>query len=269
MTVAPVEVHAEVAGPPDGPPLILAGSLGTDLSIWEPQVAELARSRRVIRYDARGHGRSPVPIGPYAMADLGADLLGLLDRLRIGRADVCGLSIGGMAAMWAAAHAPARVGRLILLCTSAWLDAEAYTRRAERVRREGLDVVADAVVGRWFTPACVDREPDLVAAARRMFLATPVEGYAASCEAIATMDLEADLGRIEAPTLIAAGADDQAIPPAHAQRLVGRIRGSLLAIIPEAAHLANLEQPSAVTRLIEEHLTGTAPTGPERVVEAR
>ncbi|MGH2468028.1 MAG: 3-oxoadipate enol-lactonase [Candidatus Limnocylindrales bacterium] len=250
----PVAVHHLVAGPLDAPVLVLIPSLGTDLGVWEPQVPALARACRVIRYDTRGHGRSPVPEGPYTLADLGADLLGLLDRLGIGRADLCGLSIGGMAAMWAAAHAPERVGRLTLLCTSAWLDREVYARRADLVRRAGLASVADGVVGRWFTPGFAQREPDRVAAARRMLLATPAEGYAGSCEAIAAMDLQPDLWRILAPTLIVAGADDLAIPPGHAERLAANIAGSRLAIVPQAAHLANVERPAAVTALIAAHL---------------
>lgn len=249
-----VEVHHRSDGPVAGSPLVLAASLGTDLGVWEQQVPMLARYLRVIRYDARGHGRSPAPPGPYSLADLGADLIGLLDRLGITRADVCGLSIGGAAAMWVAAHAPQRVGRLILICSSAWFSAEVYAQRAERVRRDGLGPIVDAVVGRWFTPAFAARRPEAVAAARSMLLATPVEGYAASCEALAAIDLQPDLWRIVAPTLIVAGADDLAVPGDHPRRLASAIAGSRLAVVPSAAHLANVEQPQAVAALMATHL---------------
>lgn len=259
---APIDLHFEVRGPPSGTPLILAASMGTDLSLWDPQMSELAETRQVIRYDARGHGRSPVPQGPYALADLGADLVGLMDRLEIERADVCGTSIGGMAAMWTASHAPERVRRLILICTSAVPDRAAYARRAALVRAEGLAPVADAVVGRWVTPDFAARHPERVAALRAMLLATPVEGYAGSCDALASMDLEPDLPRIGAPTLIVAAAQDLALPPAHSEHLASVIPGSRMVTVQAAAHLANVEQPAAVTARIVEHLAA----GPMEVV---
>jgi 3-oxoadipate enol-lactonase len=251
---APIDLHFEARGPADGTPLILAASMGTDLSLWDPQMAELAGTRRVVRYDARGHGRSPVPEGPYTLADLGEDMVGLMDRLGIERADVCGTSIGGMAAMWTASHAPERIGRLILICTSARPDRAAYARRAALVRAEGLAPVADAVVNRWITPDFAARHPERVAALRAMLLATPAEGYAGSCDALAAMDLEADLPRIGAPTLIVAAAHDLALPPVHSEHLASVIPASRMVTVPAAAHLANVEQPAAVTALIVEHL---------------
>jgi 5-dehydro-2-deoxygluconokinase len=116
-----IPVHYVEDGPPDVPVLVLANSLGTTLRMWDPQVAALGDRFRIVRYDHRGHGGSPVPPGPYTVDDIGADLLALLDRLDVRRADLCGLSLGGMAAMWLAAQAPQRVGRLALLSTSAAL----------------------------------------------------------------------------------------------------------------------------------------------------
>jgi pimeloyl-ACP methyl ester carboxylesterase len=140
-----VEVAHELLGPMDDPPVILSCSLGTDRSMWDPQTPALAGSHLVVRYDLRGHGQSPAPPGPYAISDLGEDLLALMDRLEIERASLCGVSIGAMTSIWAAANAPERVHRLVLCCTSARFGpeaAEVYQARAQTVREPTVDAVA-------------------------------------------------------------------------------------------------------------------------------
>lgn len=235
--------------------VLLLGSLGSSLDMWDPQVGPLRERHRLVRVDLRGHGRSPVPPGPYSLADLGGDVLALMDRLGIERADVCGLSLGGMVAMWLAIAAPERVRRLVLLCTSARLEpAQGWVDRAALVRAHGTGAVADAVVGRWFTPAFALRHPDLVARMRAMVATTPAEGYAGCCEAIASMDLRPGLGSIGAPTLCLAGADDPAIPPAHLRAIADVVPGARLEVLPDAAHLANVEQAERVNAAILEHL---------------
>jgi len=253
----PVRLHHIVEGPPDAPAIVLGGSLGSALAMWDPQVPALADRFRVIRYDHRGHGWSPVPPGPYELADLGADVLSLMDELGVQWAHHVGLSLGGMVATWLAAHAPERVDRLALLCTSALLGPpQRWSDRAAAVRAASdTGAVADAVVAGWFTPGYAAREPERVAAARAMIAATPADGYAACCGAIERMDLTGDLAAVAAPTLVIAGAEDQAAPIVHAERLAAGIRGARLAAVPDAAHVANLEQAEAVTKLLLDHLT--------------
>src|SRR4051794_29159897 len=111
-------VHHVVDGRAGAPPLVFSNSLGTTLEMWDPQVAPLAERFRVVRYDRRGHGRSPVPPGPYRIDDLGSDVIELLDALGLERVSFCGLSIGGMVGMWLASEAPARIDRLVLCCTA-------------------------------------------------------------------------------------------------------------------------------------------------------
>jgi 3-oxoadipate enol-lactonase len=185
-------------GDPAAPPVLLLGSLGSTVDMWEPQLAPLAARYRVVRADHRGHGGSPVPPGPYALDDLVDDVVALLDRLGIARAHVVGLSLGGMVGMRLAAREPGRVDRLAVLCTSALLGpASGWTERAAAVRAGGTVAVADAVVGRWLTPA--GQEPGLLARLRAMVAGTPPEGYAGCCEAIGAMDLRADLPRPTTP----------------------------------------------------------------------
>jgi 3-oxoadipate enol-lactonase len=253
------EVHYEVEGPSDAPVVLLAGSLGSTLEMWDPQVPALSEHFRVVRYDHRGHGKSPVVPGPYALADVAGDAVELLDRLEVERAHVVGLSLGGMVAMWLAAHAPERVDRVGLLCTSALLGPlQMWTDRAATVRAEGTGVVAEAAVARWFTPGFAEREPETVARMRAMVAGIPPEGYAAGCEVVGHMDLTGDLAAISAPTLVIAGADDPATPPVHAEGIVAGIQDGKLAVLDSAAHLASYEQAPAVNRLLLDHLRGSA-----------
>jgi 3-oxoadipate enol-lactonase len=253
----PVRLHADVEGPGDTPAVVLAPSLGTTLAMWRPQVQALSRHFRVVRYNHRGHGSSPVPPGPYDLDDLVGDVLCLLDDLGMETAHVCGLSLGGMVAMRLAAVAPERVGRLVLLCTSAHLGpAEAWAERAATIRAEGTAAVADIVVGLWFTPAWAATHPDVMSEMRATLADTSREVYACHLEAIGQMNLLDDLPRIGAQTLVVAGADDLVTPPEHARSIVERLPAARLEILSPAAHLANVEQPQTVTRLLLEHLRG-------------
>ena len=254
-----VDLNYVIEGSEDAPILILSNSLGTTLDMWDDQTPALRDHFRLLRYDHRGHGASPTPPGPYGIDDLGRDVLALLDRLEIERASFCGLSLGGMVGIWLASHAPERIDRLVLCCTSARLGPpENWTSRAATVRAEGLEAIADATMGRWFTPEFLEDEPETVEWARRMLLGISPEGYAGCCEAIRDMDLREMLGDIRASTLVIAGADDGATTLDHAELIRDSIPDVRFEILRQAAHLANVEQPEAVTRAILEHLAPVA-----------
>jgi 3-oxoadipate enol-lactonase len=250
-----VEVHTVVSGRQDGPVVVLSNSLGSTHRMWDAQIASLEQHFRVLRYDTRGHGASPVPDGPYAIDDLADDLIDLLDRHGVQRAHLVGLSLGGMTVMRVASRNPERVERMAVLCTGAQLPpSHAWTERAALVRAQGSHAVAGAVVQRWFTRKFLDEHPGQRAAFEQMVAATPAEGYAACCEAIAKLDLREDLPCITAPTLAVAGADDPASPPAKLEEIVAGIPRARLLTVPDAAHLANAEQPDRVTAALIEHL---------------
>jgi len=249
-----VAVNHVLEGPEDAPVLVLSNSLGTTLGMWDDQAPALRERFRLLRYDARGHGGSPAPPGPYTIGDLGRDALSLLDGLGIERASFCGLSIGGMTGMWLASEVPGRFERLVLCCTAARLDPEAWQTRAETVRAEGVGAVADAVVERWFTPQFRASRPETFEWAGRMLRETDAEGYAGCCEAIRDMDLRDRLARITAPTLVISGADDPATPPEHGELIRDAIPGAGFEVVPNAAHLANVEQPEEITRAVLGHL---------------
>lgn len=255
MTGDTVELDYRLEGPEDAPVLVMANSLGTTFRMWDEQAPALSERFRLLRYDHRGHGGSPVPPGPYEMDDLGRDVLALLDRLEIERTSFCGLSIGGMVGMWLASEAPERIERLVLCCASARFEPpEAWSDRARTVRKSGVGEISAAVLERWFTPAFQKSRPDLVEWAGRMLRDTPAEGYAGCCEAIRDADLRGGLGAIQAPTLVIAGADDPAAPVDKAEFIHGSIPDARLVVVEQAAHLANVEQPEAVKRAILDHL---------------
>jgi 3-oxoadipate enol-lactonase len=244
-------------GPEDAPVLVLSNSLGTTNEMWEPQLPALTESFRVLRHDRRGHGRSEVPPGPYTIADLGRDVLELLDSLELERVSYCGLSIGGMDGMWIAANAPERLDRLCLCSTSANLGPpELWVDRAATVRADGTDAVADATMGRWFSSAFHEAHPEVVARFREMVASTPAEGYASCCEAIRDWDFRDELGRISAPTLVLSAEVDPSTPPEHGRLIADGIPGASFVVIPEAAHLVNVERPAEVDEAILGHLTG-------------
>lgn len=247
-------------GDPDKPALVLSSSLGTPRAMWDPQLEALTAHFRVIRYDHRGHGDSPTPPGPYTLADLGGDVVALLDRLDIGRAHVCGLSLGGLVGLWLAASRPERVERLVACCTAAAFPAESWHDRAATVRTHGTKVMADQTMERWFTPGFRQRRPDVVDRMRTLLLATRTEGYAGCCEALAGADLTDALADITVPTLAIAGADDPATPPEQLERIAGGVADGRLIVVDDAAHLVNLEQPERVTALIRDHLRTGGPT---------
>ncbi len=248
-------LHHELAGPPGAPAVLLGGSLGTSLEMWAGQLP-LAAHLRLVRFDHRGHGASPVPAAPYEIADLGRDVLELMDRLELETASYCGLSIGGMVGMWLGAHAPERIDRLVLLCTSAHLPPpSAWRERAEAVLGAGsVEPIADRVLERWLTPEFAQRHPGVRAGLRAMLVATPAAGYAGCCGAIERMDLRAELARITAPTLVISGSEDPATPPEHQRTIAEAIPGARHETVGPAAHLAAVERPEAVNDLTREHL---------------
>ena len=242
-------------GPEEAPVVVLSNSLGTTQGLWERQVPVLADRFRVLTYDHPGHGTSELPEEPSTVEHFAGGLLGLLDELGLERVSLCGVSLGGMVGMALAMEAPERVERLVLACTSAHLGPPgAWAERARIARTEGIEAIADAVVGRWFTPELVRKEPDTVTRFRAMLTATPPEGYARCCGAVGAWDARERIFAIAVPVLVVAGVDDPATPVEHAELIASRIPGARLHVLERAAHLANVERADAFTSAVLEHL---------------
>jgi 3-oxoadipate enol-lactonase len=220
----------------DGPCVVLLGSLGSTTAMWEPQLRAL-QGFRVVRVDLPGHGGSPVPEQAFTIRDVADAVCGLVDS----PASYVGISLGGLVAMCIAANAD--VDKLVLACTKpSFPPREQWLERAATVRRDGMEAIADAVLGRWFTNGAPQ-------AYREMLLAIPPDGYARCCEALADADLSTDLARIVAPTLVIAGAHDPTVTPDDARRLPG-----WLVVLDDAAHLASADAPAGFNDALLAHL---------------
>ncbi|MFJ8673619.1 3-oxoadipate enol-lactonase [Streptomyces sp. NPDC093589] len=272
-------VHHRVDGREGDPPLILGPSLGTDLTLWDPQLPALQRQYRVVRWDLPGHGGTPAdllgaPAGTTATTTpvtpapavtttvprLARLVLDLADSLGIARFAYAGVSLGGAVGAWLAVHHPERVSSLVLICSSARFGApQAWRERAALVRQQGTGPIAQASADRWFTPAFAG-SPEAVALVEGLRNSVDPAGYAACCDALAAYDLRADLGRITAPTLVVAGRADPATPPAHARELTDGIPDAGLVELPGASHLASAERPAPVLAALLGHLA----THPDR-----
>jgi 3-oxoadipate enol-lactonase len=243
-------IHVEVEGPERAPVLMLSNSLGTNLHMWDEQVAPWTRHFRLVRYDRRGHGHSSVPKGPYSMERLGRDVLGVLDGLGISKINWCGLSMGGMVGMWLGANAANRLDKLILSNTSAYFpDKSMWEGRIKLVREKGLEAIVDANMERWFTPGFRQRAPQAMAKMREMFLATKVDGYVGCGEAIRDMDHRPLLPKISVPTLVIAGRQDPATTLEAGEYIKQNVPGARIAVL-EAAHISNLEQPQVYAETV-------------------
>ncbi len=252
------KLHYTIDGADDAPVLVLSNSLGTTLDMWLPQLPALTEHFRVLRYDTRGHGQSDVTPGPYSMAQLGGDVIALLDRLSIPRAHFCGLSMGGMTGIWLGIHHPHRIDRQVLCNTSAAIGVpEVWNARIAQVRQGGMDAVIATVLGRWFTPDFLSHAPAQVERVRAMLANTSVDGYTANCAAIRDMDQRADLGRIAAPTLVIGGKYDTSTPPEHGELIARSIPGARYVEL-NAAHLSNWEVAQAFTQQVLSFLLNAA-----------
>jgi 3-oxoadipate enol-lactonase len=241
-------------GPYDAPRLMLSNSLGSDLSMWDRQLAAFAEHFRVIRYDSRGHGKSDAPQGPYTMERLGRDAVTVLDHLGIEKTNWCGLSMGGTIGQWLGANAPSRLDKIVLSNTTAYYaDKRSWTNRIEFVQTNGVKAMAAPSMERWFSADFRERDPAAVVRATEMLIATDPKGYAGCCAAVRDMDHRTMLSKIDAPTLVIAGRLDAATPIEAHEFIRNRIPRARMAIL-EAAHLSNVEQPDSYTDIVLQFL---------------
>lgn len=254
--LAYARIHYEIDGAQDQPVLMLSHSIGTNLNMWGTVLPDLAARFRVLRYDTRGHGASSVPPGPYTIADLGNDVLALLDALEIRRCYFCGLSLGGMTGIWLGIHARARIEKLVLANAAARIGTrEGWDARIALVQRTGMASIADSVIDRWFTAAFRQRSPATVAEVRQVLIDTSAEGYRNCCAAIRDADFADELPGVETPSLVIAGAFDPATTPDDGRTLAYNIPGATYVEL-ETAHLSALEAPHGFSRSVLEFLSG-------------
>ena len=229
-------LHHRIEG--DGDRLVvLAGSLGSTLEMWDAQVPALAERFRVLRYDHPGHGGSPL-LDVRSVDGLAQELVALLDALGIDRISFCGLSLGGAVGMRIALDDPDPLDRLVLCSTSMrFATPDFWAERARVLREQGVEAIAAVVLERWFTPEFED-----VRRYRDMVAGTSAEGYARCCEALREWDVRGKLSDVRVPTLVVAGADDPSTPLADLEAIAAAIPGAKLVVIDHARHLVNVER---------------------------
>jgi len=252
-----IEVYYEIHGREGAPWLVLSHSLACSVRMWDPQIEALKADYRILAYDSRGHGATEAPKGAYTLELLADDLSALLKTLQVEKPHYCGLSMGGMIGQTFALKYPGVLRSLALADTTSRYPAEAAGLWAERIRTaetQGMEPLAQPTLERWFTEPFRRAHPATVEAVRKLIVATPVAGYAGCSHAIPKINLTARLKEIRCPILVIVGADDPGTPVSMAREIHENAPGSKLAILPQAAHLANLEQPAAFTQALREFL---------------
>jgi 3-oxoadipate enol-lactonase len=241
------KIHYELVGPANAPVVVFSNSLGTNLSMWDPQLPEVEARFRALRYDTRGHGQSSVTPGPYTIDLLGRDVLTLLDALGIQRVHFCGLSMGGMIGMWLGLNAPSRLSKLVLCSTAAKIgSAETWNARIEAIRKNGMKSVAASVIERWLTLEFRAHSPQTAGMMLRMLEAASPEGYVANCAAVRDFDARERVSSIQAATLIMSGSHDPATPPTDGRYLAEQISRARYVEL-QASHLSNVEASKPFT----------------------
>jgi 3-oxoadipate enol-lactonase len=252
-----IRMEYELSGRQGAPVVMMSHSLGCNLALWNYQLEALEPYFRVLRYDTRGHGGSEATEGAYSLKQLGFDAMALMDALGVERVHWVGISMGGMIGQELALNHPDRLLSLSLCDTAALLPSEAqplWQERIETAWTKGLGALIEATLERWFTPAFLAKNPPQVEGIRGQFLATPVAGYVGCSEAIRGLNYLDRLPEIQMPTLIIVGEDDPGTPVAVSKEIHARIAGSRLVVLPQAAHLSNVEQSQAFNQGLLEFL---------------
>jgi 3-oxoadipate enol-lactonase len=256
-----VSLSYDFEGPPAAPPVLLINSIASTRELWARQVPAFAALHRVIRYDARGHGRSSVPDGEYTLEQLGRDALAILDDAGVEAAHVCGISLGGLTAQWLGVHAPERVRSLVLANTAARIGtAEGWSERIALVREKGMDLLAEMTIPRWFSAEFQARDPETVRGFRTMIQACSPTGYLGSCAALRDADLRQEISAIRCPTLVIASTDDAATPSDGLALIRDRVPGARMVTV-ESRHLSNIECAEEFTAAVLDFLADVATRG--------
>ena len=257
VKLAEGDLNYRFDGPQDAPVLVLSNSLGTDLHMWDEQVAAFSEHFRVLRFDTRGHGQSLVTEGPYSIEQLGRDVLAMLDQLNLDKVHFCGLSMGGLIGQWLGINAGERLHKLVVCNTAAKIgDPTVWNPRIETVLRDdkaAMVALRDASIARWFTPDFAEAQPATAKKITDMLAATSPQGYAANCAAVRDADFREQLSSIRVPLLVIAGTEDAVTPPSGGHFIQERVRGAEYAEF-YAAHLSSVQAGAAFSARVLDFL---------------
>ncbi|MDO5679852.1 MAG: 3-oxoadipate enol-lactonase [Pelistega sp.] len=243
-------LNAQSFGDESAQAIIFCNSLGTDYRMWQPQIDALSSSYRVIAYDTRGHGQSSADGQGWTLDNLGQDVIAVLDSFGIDKAVFCGISMGGLTGQWLAINRADRFEHIVVCNTAAKIgNQQAWLERAELVRTQGMDPVADSAASRWFTAEYSEQNADKVNPLIETLRATSAEGYAKCCEVLAVADLRAELVSAKVPLTSIGGEFDPVTTIADAQWIAEQVAGAKLVSVP-ASHISNIEAEAQFTAAI-------------------
>lgn len=249
-----VSLNYQTFGEKNKPALIFSNSLGTNYSMWQPQIDALKDDFYIVCYDTRGHGQSSAPNHAYTIEELGQDVVDLLDYLNIKQTNFCGISMGGLTGQWLAVYKPEYFNKIIVSNTAAKIgNKDAWLERANKVRQEGLQPISDTAASRWFTDRFIQVKPDVVKTMSENLSTGSPQGYANCCEALAMADLRENLKNAKVPILVIGGEQDPVTTVEDAKAMVNTAQNATLATI-NASHIANVEKAEDFTQLIKEFL---------------
>jgi 3-oxoadipate enol-lactonase len=260
-TVNGIETYYEIHGKEGAPWLVFSHSLACSVRMWDGEIAAHKDRYRILVYDTRGHGQSAAPKGAYTLEQLADDLQALLKHLKIDKPHYVGLSMGGMLGQTAALKYPGSFRTMTLCDTTSRYPAEAAPLWQERIRiaeSKGMAPLVQPTLERWFTEPFRKSQPDKVKRVAQLIEKTPVAGYVGCCHAIPKINVTARLKEVKTPTLVICGENDPGTPPAMAREIHENLPGSKLVLIPQAAHLSNIEQPEAFNRALADFLSSPA-----------
>lgn len=249
-----VSLNYQTFGEKNKPALIFSNSLGTNYSMWQPQIDALKDDFYIVCYDTRGHGQSSAPNHAYTIEELGQDVVDLLDYLNIKQTNFCGISMGGLTGQWLAVYKPEYFNKIIVSNTAAKIgNKDAWLERANKVRQEGLQPISDTAASRWFTDRFIQVKLDVVKTMSENLSTGSPQGYANCCEALAMADLRENLKNAKVPMLVIGGEQDPVTTVEDAKAMVNTAQNATLATI-NASHIANVEKAEDFTQLIKEFL---------------
>ena len=252
-----IQINYELSGKSDAPVVMLSHSLACSRLMWNPQMEVLQSQFQVLRYDMRGHGESQATEGAYTLEQLAADVIGLLDALKIDVVHFVGLSIGGMIGQCLALNYTDRLLSLALCDTAAKIPDEAqplFRDRMDRARAGGMEVMVQETLERWFTQPYLKQNPPEVELIGDQIATTSLAGYLGCSEAILALNYVDRLTEIKLPTHIIVGEDDPATTVELSKAIHEGIPHAKLEILPSAAHLSNIEQAEAFNSTLMEFL---------------
>ncbi len=239
----------------------LVHSVAMDRDFWRPVAERLAGKAAVVTYDARGHGESGKPPGPYTVELFAEDLDNVFDHLGWDKAVVAGASMGGMVALAFAGLFPDRTAALGLIDTTAWYGPDApknWAARADQAVKQGLQSLVDFQTTRWFGDDFRAKNPDVVKRCVDIFMKNDVPAYVEACRMLGKADNRWALATLTMPVAVVVGEEDYAAPPAMAEAMHQAVKGSTYTVLPKGRHLTPLEMPDVIAAELERLLTRAA-----------